>query len=104
VEGDLLALSLWAGSRASQRLSRAGKRISVALWRDIARWYHAGLGNLCGPYTRTYGMDPRWRLPGLALQVVGEVTQTPSGGIGTIRSVPFDAASGLALRVASSSS
>jgi hypothetical protein len=27
------------------------------LWRDIARFYHAGLRNLCGPYDRAYGMD-----------------------------------------------
>ena len=27
------------------------------MWRDINRWYHPGLRNLCGPYSRAYGMD-----------------------------------------------
>jgi len=53
---DLFALALWAGSR-SPLLAREGPRLARALWRDLARWYHAGLRNLCGPYTRTYGMD-----------------------------------------------
>ena len=29
----------------------------AALWADIARWWHPGLRNLCGPYSRAYGMD-----------------------------------------------
>jgi hypothetical protein len=29
------------------------------LWTDIARFYHAGLRNLCGPFDRSYGMDMR---------------------------------------------
>ncbi len=28
-----------------------------ALWRDIGRFYHADLKNLCGPFDRSYGMD-----------------------------------------------
>ncbi len=31
--------------------------MEAALWRDLARFYHAGLRNLSGPFTRTYGMD-----------------------------------------------
>jgi hypothetical protein len=29
----------------------------TALWHDVARWWHPELGNLCGPYSRAYGMD-----------------------------------------------
>ncbi|HVF31425.1 MAG TPA: hypothetical protein VM933_00195, partial [Acidimicrobiales bacterium] len=29
------------------------------LWRDLARWYHPGMKNLCGPWSRSYGMDMR---------------------------------------------
>lgn len=54
---DLFALGLWARFAPSPELAEAGRRIEAALWRDITRWYHPGLGNLCGPYTRAYGMD-----------------------------------------------
>lgn len=56
---DWLGLSLWSRSRASPRLASEGRRLAAALWRDQARWYHAGLANACGPYTRSYGMDLR---------------------------------------------
>jgi hypothetical protein len=51
---DLYALALW---RSSGLLSGLGARLEAALWRDLAPWYHPGLGNMCGPYTRAYGMD-----------------------------------------------
>jgi hypothetical protein len=54
---DLFALALWARSQGSAFLAREGPRVAAALWRDLARWYHAGLRNVCAPYTRTYGMD-----------------------------------------------
>ena len=54
---DLLAAALWA--RRSARLAAAGARMEALLWQDIADFYHAGLGNLCGPYARAYGMDLR---------------------------------------------
>ena len=54
---DLYALGLWRQFSTSPQLRTDGSRIEAALWRDIARWYHAGLGNLCGPYSRAYGMD-----------------------------------------------
>src|SRR4051812_38604501 len=34
-----------------------GAAMEADLWRDIARYYHAGLRNVCGPYDRSYGMD-----------------------------------------------
>jgi hypothetical protein len=54
---DLFALALWARSEGSSLLASEGPRLAAALWRDLAGWYHAGLANVCGPYTRTYGMD-----------------------------------------------
>jgi hypothetical protein len=33
--------------------------MEALLWTDIARFYHAGLKNLCGPFDRSYGMDMR---------------------------------------------
>jgi hypothetical protein len=54
---DLFALALWRSLSASTVLRTEGRRLEAALWRDVARWYHPGLRNLCGPFTRTYGMD-----------------------------------------------
>jgi hypothetical protein len=54
---DLYALALWRTRSSSSALRAWGEEIDAALWRDIARWYHAGLRNLCGPYARSYGMD-----------------------------------------------
>jgi len=54
---DLHALALWSERSSSQSLRTRGRSIEAALWRDIARWYHAGLRNLCGPYSRSYGFD-----------------------------------------------
>ena len=34
------------------------------MWRG---WWHADLGNLCGPYSRAYGMDLHAYVSGLAL-------------------------------------
>ena len=64
---DLLALGLWQRSDADADLRRDGARLEAALWTDVARWWHAGLGNLCGPYSRAYGMDLRSYVGGLAL-------------------------------------
>lgn len=64
---DLLALGLWQrpDARADQQALGAG--IEAALWTDVARWWHAGLGNLCGPYSRAYGMDLHAYVSGLGL-------------------------------------
>ncbi|MET0902673.1 MAG: hypothetical protein ABWZ52_05480 [Acidimicrobiales bacterium] len=64
---DLLALGLWQRSDADADLRRDGARLEAALWTDVARWWHAGLGNLCGPYSRAYGMDLHSYVGGLAL-------------------------------------
>jgi len=52
---DLWALALWRNS--TETLAELGAELEQGLWRDIARFYHAGMLNLCGPYDRAYGMD-----------------------------------------------
>jgi hypothetical protein len=54
---DLVGLSLWRTCPVGAHLREVGRRVELALWRDIAAWVHPGLGNLCGPFTRSYGMD-----------------------------------------------
>jgi len=54
---DLYALALWRRHPPTSRFAEWGERMWSALWADIARWWHPGLANLCGPYSRAYGMD-----------------------------------------------
>jgi hypothetical protein len=54
---DLVGLALWRTCAASPRLQEWGARLEAALWEDIAMFFHAGLGNLVGPHSRTYGTD-----------------------------------------------
>jgi len=54
---DLKALGLWRGHSSSEVLTELGTRVEAELWDDAARWYHAGLRQVAGPYTRAYGMD-----------------------------------------------
>lgn len=64
---DLLALGLWQRPDAPPDLRDLAAGIESTLWRDLARWWHADLGNLCGPYTRAYGMDLHAYVSGLGL-------------------------------------
>jgi hypothetical protein len=64
---DLLALGLWQRGDAPAELQRWGADVERALWVDIARWWQPDLGNLCGPYTRAYGMDLHAYVSGLSL-------------------------------------
>ena len=54
---DLYALSLWRDYGLTDTFRHLGSQMEAGLWRDIARFYHADLKNLCGPYDRSYGMD-----------------------------------------------
>lgn len=54
---DLYALALWRVHPPTPLFAELAERVESTLWRDIARWYHPGLRNLCGPYSRAYGMD-----------------------------------------------
>ena len=54
---NLFALALWRSYSGSAETRRMGEEMEAGLWRDVARFYHAGLRNVCGPYDRSYGMD-----------------------------------------------
>jgi hypothetical protein len=54
---DLYALALWRQFPPTPRFASWGSLLWSTLWEDIARWWHPGLRNLCGPYSRAYGMD-----------------------------------------------
>lgn len=54
---DLYALALWRTLPPTPQFAAWGERLWSTLWDDIARWWHPRLGNLCGPYSRAYGMD-----------------------------------------------
>lgn len=56
---DLKALGMWVTFSSSPRLRELGARMESLLWQDIARFYHAGMKNMSGPYDRSYGMDMR---------------------------------------------
>jgi len=56
---DLLALGLWRKYSPSHEMQAMASEMETGLWEDIARFYHAGLSNLAGPYARAYGMDLR---------------------------------------------
>lgn len=56
---DFYGLALWRKYGPTDRLRQLGAAMEAELWRDTARFYHAGLRNLCGPFDRAYGMDMR---------------------------------------------
>ncbi len=56
---DLYGLALWRRHGATEKIRSLGAQLEAGLWRDISRFYHAGLKNMCGPYDRAYGMDMR---------------------------------------------
>ncbi|MGY6501813.1 MAG: hypothetical protein ACXIVQ_13100 [Acidimicrobiales bacterium] len=64
---DLYALRLWRVESSSSALPGWGEQLESALWTDIAAFTHAGLDNLSGPWTRSYGMDMGCYLGALAL-------------------------------------
>lgn len=64
---DLLGLGLWRTCGASERLVRWGSQLEAGLWRDLALFFHAGLGNLAGPFDRAYGLDMRRYLAAVGL-------------------------------------
>lgn len=64
---DLYALRLWRTRSPSADLRRWGARLEAAVWEDVGRFHHADLGNLAGPWTRSYGMDMHRYLGALGL-------------------------------------
>jgi hypothetical protein len=56
---NLCGLGLWRRWPVWPEMAEKGRAMEDAVWRDIARFYHAGMKNLCGPFDRAYGMDMR---------------------------------------------
>lgn len=56
---DLFGLALWRRHGVTEKIRAWGADMEAGLWRDVGRFYHAGLGNLCGPFDRAYGLDMR---------------------------------------------
>lgn len=56
---DFYGLALCRHYGATEKIRAAGAEMEAGLWRDVARFYHAGLKNLCGPFDRAYGIDMR---------------------------------------------
>ncbi|HUR78546.1 MAG TPA: hypothetical protein VMZ22_11400 [Acidimicrobiales bacterium] len=54
---DLYALRLWRLFPPTEYFAQAGRRLETTLWAQAARFFHAGLRNFCGPYTRSYHPD-----------------------------------------------
>lgn len=74
---DLFALALWRVLPPTPRFATWAVELETALWRDIARWYHPRLRNLCGPYSRAYGMDMRTHVALLGLWLPEPVVPDP---------------------------
>lgn len=54
---NLYALGFWRRYLTESGLHALGAEMEAGLWRDTSLLYHADLQNLCGPFTRSYGMD-----------------------------------------------
>ena len=76
---DFFALAFWKNYARSSMLSRMGREMEATLWRDVAQYYHAGLRNVCGPYSRSYGMNMAdyGALLGLAIWTAVGRTEAP---------------------------
>ncbi len=54
---DFMALACWRRFAPDGELRRMGSEMEAELWLDVGRFYHAGMRNLCGPWSRSYGVD-----------------------------------------------
>jgi|GEM_PF-2010269 len=54
---NIMALAFWRELGPKADMRRWGADMEARLWRDIGAFYHAGLKNMAGPYSRGYGMD-----------------------------------------------
>ncbi len=66
---DLHGLALWRRHGATDTLRTLGTAMEAGLWRDVGRFYHAGLRTLCGPHDRAYGLDMRAHVASLGLWI-----------------------------------
>lgn len=56
---DFYGLALCRRYGATESIRTAATEMEAGLWRDVGRFYHAGLKNMCGPFDRAYGLDMR---------------------------------------------
>jgi hypothetical protein len=56
---DFYGLALCRCYGATESIRTAATEMEAGLWRDVGRFYHAGLKNMCGPFDRAYGLDMR---------------------------------------------
>jgi hypothetical protein len=71
---NLWALAAWRVIAPVTKMAAMGTEMEEGLWRDIARSYHAGLGNICGPYVRSQSMDMQryFAIAGIAIALATE--------------------------------
>ena len=88
---NLYALAEWRRCALSPRLREMGRTMEADLWRDVGRFYHAGLKNLCGPFDRTNSMDMRkWvSLCGMWIASVVPVREAPMPDITSLAQPGF---------------
>jgi len=81
---DFYGLALCRRYGATESIRTAATEMEAGLWRDVGRFYHAGLKNMCGPYDRAYGLDMRRyvSLTGawMGLVLPAELTPLPDHG------------------------
>jgi hypothetical protein len=56
---DLWAAALWQAFPPDDVFATGGAEIAAAIGRRLSQVYHPGLGVVCGPYVRAYGVDLR---------------------------------------------
>ena len=71
---NLWALAAWRVIAPTPKMAAMGAEMEAGLWRDIALAYHAGLGNICGPYDRSQAMDMQryFAIAGIAIALATE--------------------------------
>jgi hypothetical protein len=71
----LLGAGLWGKYAPSTKMRSMADEMEEALWKQIAQFYHADMGNLAGPYERAFGMDMRQYASPLGLCIWASVGQ-----------------------------
>ncbi|MBN2982412.1 hypothetical protein JW799_14365 [Cohnella algarum] len=54
---DLTVLGMWREHARTESFRSAGKKLESGLWRNLADFYHPGLENVAGPFSRAYDME-----------------------------------------------
>lgn len=53
----MMGIAFWRELGQTQELRIMGARLERSFWESLSETYHAGLGNMVGPYYRSYGLD-----------------------------------------------